>query len=419
MQHELLQFKKLAKKHIHLGVCGSVSAYKSLELLRAFVKSNIHVSVTLTPSAQKFIQPLSFEALGANKVYKELFGGDFPFDHLEPGQIADAMVIAPASAATIARLAQGMADEMLACQALAFDGPVLIAPAMNPKMWTNPATGANIETLLERGYYLTEPETGTVACKAEGQGRLAPLEKIYYDSLALLTEQDFYQKKILITLGPTSEKWDAVRVWTNNSTGSMGTALALTAWLRGADVYIVAGPNSQYIPKDDRIHYYPVTGADEMYHKCHELWHAMDYGIFTAAVADFRPLPGTADEFSKSGEFFGDKKFKKEQHAEGFSIRFAANRDILKSIGQIKKPHQKLMGFSAESGTDTEELAKAVSRKLTAKNCDIIVGNFLSEAMGAKTNRVYVADKNGIEEAWATMSKADLAWDLLSYLESV
>lgn len=417
MSCELLQYKKYAKKHIHLGICGSVSAYKSIELMRAFVKAQIHVSVTLTPSAQKFIQPLCFEALGASKVYSQMFRGEMPFDHLEPGQTADAMVIAPASATTIARLAHGMADEMLACQTLAFDGPVLLAPAMNPRMWTNPATNANIETLLERGFYLTEPEKGVMACKDEGQGRLAAVEKIYYDSLSLLTEQDFYGKKILITLGPTCEKWDAVRVWTNNSTGSMGTALAVTAWLRGAEVYVVAGPNSQYMPHDDRFRIFPVTSADEMYEKCHELWNDMDYGIFTAAVADFKPLPGIAGE--EQGQGFHDAKFKKENFRQGFDVRFAPNHDILKSIGQRKLAHQKLMGFSAESGSSQNELALAVRNKLVSKNCDIIVGNFIQEAMGAKTNRVYVADKNGIEEAWTTMPKSDLAWELLSYLESV
>lgn len=417
MSYELLHYKKHAQKHIHLGVCGSIAAYKSLELMRAFLKCNIHVSVTLTPSAEKFIQALSFEALGASKVYKQLFQGEMPFDHLEPSQIADAMVIAPASADTIARLAHGLGDEMLACQALAFDGPILLAPAMNPKMWANPATSANIETLLERGYFLTEPETGVVACKDEGQGRLARLEKIYYDTLALLTEQDLYNKKILITLGPTAEKWDAVRVWTNNSTGSMGTALAVTAWLRGAEIYIVAGPNTQYIPSDMRIHVFPVTSADEMYEKCHELWNTMDYGIFTAAVADFKPDAGICEE--EGTNFFQSKKFKKEQYENGFAVHFSPNHDILKSIGQIKRPHQKLMGFSAEAGSQIEELAQSVRQKLTAKNCDIIVGNFLGEAMGKSTNRVYVADKNGIEEAWETMPKADLAWDLLSYLESI
>lgn len=417
MPCELLHYKKLAQKHIHLGVCGSIAAYKSLELMRAFLKCNIHVSVTLTPSAEKFIQALSFEALGAGKVYRQLFQGEMPFDHLEPGQLADAMVIAPASATTIARLAHGLGDEMLACQALAFDGPVLIAPAMNPKMWSNPATSANVETLLERGFFMTEPENGVVACKDEGQGRLARLEKIYYDALALLTEQDLYGKKILITLGPTAEKWDAVRVWTNNSTGSMGTALAITAWLRGAEVYVVAGPNSQYLPEDMRMHVFPVTSADEMYEKCHELWHAMDYGIFTAAVADFKPEAGITEEDAEG--LFQSKKFKKENHSNGFDIHFSPNQDILKSIGQIKNSQQKLMGFSAEAGTQIEELANAVRQKLNSKNCDIIVGNFLTEAMGKTTNKVYVADKNGIEEAWGTMSKADLAWDLLSYLDSI
>lgn len=143
----------------------------------------------------------------------------------------------------------------------------------------------------------------------------------------------------------------------------------------------------------------------------------MDFGIFTAAVADFKPEAGICGEDDIN--FFQSRKFKKEQYSNGFDIHFSPNHDILKSIGQIKRPQQKLMGFSAEAGSQTEELAQSVRQKLTAKNCDIIVGNFLAESMGKKTNKVYVADKNGIEESWGTMSKADLAWDLLSYLESI
>lgn len=418
MQHEVLQFSHYANKHIHLGVCGSIAAYKSLELMRAFIKNSIHVSVTLTDAAKQFIQPLSFEALGASKVYKGLFQNEMPFDHLEPGQLADAMLIAPASANTLANLAQGLSHEMLACQALAFDGPILLAPAMNPKMWANPATSANIETLLERGFFMTEPEDGIMACKDEGQGRLAQLEKIYYDTLALLTEQDFYGKKILITLGPTMEKWDAVRVWTNNSTGSMGTALAISAWLRGAEVYVVAGPVKQYMPIDPHFHHFDVTSADEMYATCHDLWQKMDMGIFTAAVADFKPQAGIEQETNYT-ENFDSIKFKKENYAHGFHIRFTPNFDILKSIGAIKQAHQKIMGFSAESGDSIENLSLAIHKKLQTKNADLIVGNFLNEAMGTKTNRVLITDKNGNEQEWKTMSKADLAWNLLSYFESI
>ncbi len=418
MQHEVLQFSHYANKHIHLGVCGSVAVYKSLELMRAFIKNNIHVSVTLTNAAKQFIQPLSFEALGASKVYKNMFDNELPFDHLEPGQMADAMLIAPASANTLAQLAQGLSHEMLTCQALAFDGPILLAPAMNPKMWANPATSANIETLLERGFFITDPENGIMACKDEGQGRLAQLEKIYYDTLALLTEQDLYGKKILVTLGPTMEKWDAVRVWTNNSTGTMGTALAICAWLRGADVYVVAGPVNQYMPQDPHFHRFNVTSADEMYTQCHELWNKMDIGIFTAAVADFKPSSGIEQETSYYDNFEA-VKFKKENYTQGFSIHFSPNLDILKSIGAVKQDHQKIMGFSAESGNNMESLSLAIHKKLLTKNADIIVGNFLDEAMGTKTNRVLIADKNGNEKEWNTMSKADLAWQLLSYLEAL
>ncbi|MBO4318431.1 MAG: bifunctional phosphopantothenoylcysteine decarboxylase/phosphopantothenate--cysteine ligase CoaBC [Mailhella sp.] len=389
-------------KRLHIGVCGSVAAYKLCALARRFKETGLDVGATLTESAARFVTPLTFSALGADPVYTQMFGRDNSvFAHLEPGQTSQLLLIAPATAATMARLAAGMADEILSCQTLAFDGPVLLAPAMNAKMWANPATQANKEKLQELGFFFIEPSQGKLACGETGQGRLADEIQIYYAALKLLTEPDMFGKKVLITLGPTREAWDAVRFWTNGSSGAMGHALALAAWLRGAEVYVVSGPVSQTFPDSDgQCTVLPVTNAEEMFRRCDELWPEMDMGIFTAAVADFRPIP------------YGTDKFKKEGHS-GFSIEFAPNTDILLTLGAEKNNGQRVMGFAAETGTE-EDLKKAARRKLEAKNCDMLVGNRVSDGFGTDSDKVFVTDINGNEESLPVMPKTALAWELLT-----
>ncbi len=413
-------FNYYKNKKLHLGVCGSIAAYKVVDLMRRFQDCGIIVSATLTKAAQNFITPLTFESLGASYVYKDMFDNLNPFAHLEPGQFADAMLIVPASAQTIFRLANGVADEILACQALAFDGPLIIAPAMNSKMWANPATVNNVETLVERGYFLVEPQSGELACKEVGLGRLADLSQIYLETLKLLTEQDLFGKKVMITLGPTQEKWDAVRVWTNNSTGSMGTAFAISAWLRGAEVHCVCGPVNQYMPKSENFFRYNVTSADMMFNTCDELWDQMDIGIFTAAVADFKPLPfNTTNSFDNDlDKNFECSKFKKENH-DSLSIEFIANRDILKTLANRKAEHQKILGFAAEDDMNANNLAKLTEKKLHSKNCDMLVGNLLSTGMGTLNNQVFVATKQSDTIALETMPKTSLAWNLLSNLSEL
>ncbi len=425
-------FDYYKQKRLHLGVCGSVAAYKMLDLMRRFQDCGIQVNVTLTPSAQKFVTPLSFEALGAGLVYGEMFDHTSPFAHLEPGQVADAMLIAPATASTLSRLAMGLADEMLACQALAFDGPVLLAPAMNPKMWANVATEQNVDTLLERGYFLMSPDCGTVACQEHGTGKLAEIGHIYLETLKLLTEQDLFGKKVMVNLGPTQEKWDAVRVWTNKSTGSMGAAFALAAWLRGAEVHTVCGPVKQFFPKSDTFFRYDAHSAQEMFRVCENLWEQMDIGVFTAAVSDFRPTAQVAQAsrpLSQASEGeeknavqglpttgFVSQKFKKEQYKQGFDVHFAPNPDILKTLGRRKAKHQKIIGFAAESDGSSAQMSQLAMDKLQKKNCDLLVGNTLSHGMGTKDNQVVVAEAKGKVSAWPTMAKTDLAWDLLTLL---
>ncbi len=412
MEYPFFDFYR--NKKLHIGICGSVAAYKIIDLMRRFQDCGIIVSITLTPSAQNFINPLSFEALGAATVYTKMFDELSTFAHLEPGQVADAMLIAPASATTLARLANGFADELLACQALSFDGPIILAPAMNSKMWANPATAYNVETLQERGYFLIEPESGELACKEIGAGRLADLRQIYLETLKLLTEQDLYGKKVLITMGPTQEKWDAVRIWTNNSTGNMGQAFALSAWLRGAEVHCICGPVKQFMPQDSSFFRYDVTNADAMFSACDELWDQMDYGIFTAAVADFKPLPfKQANHAEDETSDFELTKFKKENRTS-LSVDFVPNKDILKTLAARKTSQQKIMGFAAEA--DGENLNNLIEAKLLNKNCDLLVGNLVQSAMGSSHNQVLVASTKHKSITLDNMPKTDLAWKLISNL---
>lgn len=393
-------------KRVHLGVTGSIAAYKALDLLRLLQEADCRVSATLTESCARFVAPLTFEALGAAPVYTSMFDeapdADTAFGHLEPGQEADVMAIAPASANTLARLAYGLADDMLSCQALAFPGPKIVAPAMNPRMWEAPATRRNWDMLGELGYIRVLPGTGFVACGDTGTGRLAPMEEILTAVLKALSPQDLAGRKVLITLGPTRESWDAVRFWSNPSSGTMGACMAMAAHLRGAEVTVVAGPTNLTFPGD--ISVVSVTTARQMFEACADLWPGMDAACLTAAVADYRPVP------------FGDTKFKKTSSAgAGITVEFEPNPDILKSLGQAKKDGQKLIGFAAETDNVKEEAA----RKLAAKNLDLIAANDISRpgsGFGVPTNQMTVLDESGRMETWPQLPKTEVAWRLWDHL---
>ncbi len=400
-----------AHKGVHLGVCGSIAAFRAPDLLRWWLKSGLRVGATLTESAQKFIAPLTFEALGAAPVYTDMWDKESIFGHLEPGQCASVMVIAPATAATLAQLASGQAHTLLACQALAFSGPLLLAPAMNPKMWEHPATQENLAILQKRGVYIVAPGMGSTACKDEGQGRLADLRHIWLASLKLLAPQDMIGKKVLVTLGPTREQWDAVRYWSNPSTGRMGACLALSAWLRGAEVHAVCGPVADdcYLPTENFMHMHKVQSAKEMFTAATDLWPHMDMGIFTAAVADYSPTPPASHNNIQ-------EKFKKSNAPQGFDIHFTPNADILENLGKNKQPHQKILGFAAESSNDLIPLAL---QKLVRKNADIIAANNINAAnsgFATATNSMVVVGTNGREEIWPNLPKIDVAWRLCSWL---
>ncbi len=403
-----LAFTRFVGKRLHLGVCGSVAGYKSLDLVRRWKDAGVDVGATLTASARKFLTPLLFEALGASPVFDSMYAdgdttGHFEdvFPHLLPGAAADAFIIVAASASTLARLAHGMADEILSCQALAFPGPLVLAPAMNPRMWANPATRENWETLRRRGHILVEPASGRVACMEEGGGRLADVREIYLAALKALSPQDLQGKTLMVTMGPTREYWDGIRFWSNPSTGTMGAALAVAGYLRGATVHAVCGPGSPWLP--GAVCRHDVVAAKEMFAVASDVWPTADMGIFTAAVADYAPVS------------IGPEKFKKETASDGMTVAFGPNPDIVKTLAATKKSHQRVVAFAAE----TSNVETSALQKLERKNADLIVANTVNVAdsgFGEGANTGFVADRNGATEHWPALGKPDMAWRILDWL---
>jgi len=398
-----LQFTIHHGERVHLGVTGSIAAYKALELLRIFTGLDLIVGVTLTDAAAKFVTPLSFQALGAQHVYSNMWNGeDSAFGHLEPAQEARCLVVAPATANTLAKMAHGIADDLLSTQSLAFQGPVLVAPAMNPRLWDANATQANLAQLRAHGIKVLEPDCGNMACGETGKGRMPGLEAITAHVLKALTIQDMAGVNVLVSLGPTREFFDPARYWSNPSTGLMGACLAMAAWLRGANVTAVHGPVDVWLP--DSIIKIPVETARQMYDACTGHWPSQNIGILTAAVSDFSPVP------------HGDTKFKKRTLQDDFlQVHFTTNPDILKTLGSMKSPGQKLLGFCAETG----DLAGYASMKLKEKNCDMMVANSISQpgsGFGAATNQVIVLDAAGRTEHWPLLSKSEVAWRLLEWM---
>lgn len=402
MQTTHCDFTGYQGRRVHLGVTGSVAAFKALSLLRRLLPSGVGVGVTLTEAAKRFVTPLSFEALGADPVYTELFDPEAAnFAHLAPAQSADLLAVVPATANCLAKLAHGLADDLLSCQALAFEGPILVAPAMNPRLWRAAATQANWRTMLDRGVIGLTPDCGDMACGESGQGRLPGDEVIFTHILRALTPRDMAGKRVLVSLGPTREYFDAARFWSNPSTGLMGACLAMAAWLRGAAVTVVAGPVSWWFPDDMTV--VPVTSAAEMYEACLEAWAGADVAVMAAAVADFAPKPHP-----------GGGKFKKAAAGDHPPLVFSPTRDILAAMGRVKRAEQTLVGFCAE----TDRLRENALDKLTRKGCDVIVANPIGQAdagFASPQNSALVLAADGREESWAALPKTEMAWKLWDF----
>ncbi|PIE55737.1 MAG: bifunctional phosphopantothenoylcysteine decarboxylase/phosphopantothenate--cysteine ligase CoaBC [Desulfobulbus propionicus] len=367
-------------KHLLLGVTGSIAAYKAAQWVRNLVVEEAEVSVVLTAAATRFVTPLTFAALSQRQVYEDMFADDAEgaMAHINLPRQADLLLIAPASAHTIARLAHGLADDLLTASVLAADRPVVICPAMNAKMFAHPATQANLETLRGYGYHLVEPGTGALACGETGNGRLAGWDRVREQLLALLTPDDLAGKKVLITAGPTREPLDPARYLTNRSSGKMGYALARTAIRRGAEVTLVTGPVQT--PPPPGVTLVCVETTEDMRNRVLDLASTQDIIVKAAAVADYRAKAVAAQKLKK-------------RHWDA-ELRLIETTDILAELGRRKKEGQFLVGFAAESADFLEE----GQRKLREKQADLVVVNDIlgtDTGFDVDTNQVLLVDGHG------------------------
>ena len=391
-------------KKIILGVTGSIAAYKAAYLIRALVKKGAEVQVVITPAGKEFITPLTLSTLSRNPVISEFFSNrDGTWNsHVDLGIWADAMVIAPATAATIGKMANGIADNMLVTTYLSCKAPVFIAPAMDLDMYNHQSTQWNIDKLRSIGNHIIEPGSGFLASGLEGKGRMSEPD----DIVAVLEDffnekKELLKKKVLITAGPTYEKIDPVRFIGNYSTGKMGFALAGECAKRGADVTLINGPVviSGLHPS---IHRIDVESADEMYDASVEEFPSCDIAILCAAVADYKPQQQATEKI-------------KREHNDEMTLSLVKNKDIAAALGVLKKDHQKLVGFALET---SDGVANA-KEKLQRKNLDMIVLNSLNEEGSGfyyDTNKVTMIDKKGIETALPLKTKAEVAEDIVDYI---
>jgi phosphopantothenoylcysteine decarboxylase/phosphopantothenate--cysteine ligase len=391
-------------KKVIVGVTGGIAAYKAAELVRLLVKAGARTKVAMTASATKFVTPLTFEALSGNRVVWDMWGhGSAPMDHINWGQEADLIIIAPATANFIAKMAHGIGDDFLSTMILAATARILVCPSMNTQMFLNPAVQNNIKQLKERGYALMEPSEGELACGAEGPGRLPEPAEILEHARMLLSEQDLSGLRILVTAGPTVEPIDPVRYITNRSSGKMGYALARAARRRGADVLLVSGPTDLTPPND--VTFFWVKTTEEM--KQAVLDHSQQYDVIikAAAVSDYRPREKAVQKI---------KKGKETQ-----TIELVQNPDILAELGSRKGNSRCiLVGFSAE----TEDLLANATEKLQQKNLDMIVANDVSKedaGFESDTNLVKLIYRDGHVEEFPLMTKEEVADHLLERIKGL
>lgn len=388
----------LQGKSVVLGVTGGIAVYKAVELLRLMVKAGADVHVIMTRNAQEFVTPLTFQTLSGNPVHTELFNliQEQDIGHISLADRADLLVIAPATANFVGKVANGIADDLLSTTVMATKAKVLFVPAMNTNMWDNPLYRANQERLEKLGYHFLEPAHGELACGWQGQGKMPDPQVIFNAAHALLGSQDFAGRTFLVTAGPTREEIDPVRFLSNYSSGKMGFAIARAARDRGARVVLVTGPVN--LPDPRGVETIRVTSAEQMYRAVMARASAADVVVKAAAVADFRPVQRGAQKTKK-----GD--------AEQMTIALQRNPDILAELGQ-QKGSRILVGFAAE----TEDLLRHAREKMTKKNLDMIVANDVSEegaGFDQETNIVRLLTPDGAIEELPLMTKNEVAERLL------
>lgn len=392
-------------KKIVLGITGSIAAYKAAVLTRLLIKKGAEVQIVITPAGKEFITPITLSALTSKPVISEFFSqrdGTW-HSHVDLGLWADAMLIAPATASTIGKMAHGIADNMLITTYLSMKAPVFVAPAMDLDMFAHPATQHNLDILRSYGNHIIEPTAGELASHLVGKGRMEEPENI----VAAL--EDFFQKnssmagkKILITAGPTYEKIDPVRFIGNYSSGKMGYALAEECAARGAEVTLVSGPVNLSVnhPNINRI---DVESAEQMYNACMSHYPTSDAGILCAAVADFTP------------ECVADKKIKREK--DDLTLNLKPTHDIAAALGKIKTYSQRLVGFALETNDETAH----AQDKLKRKNFDFIVLNSLNDkgaGFRCDTNKITIIDSGKAEE-YPLKTKKEVAADIIDKLDSI
>lgn len=388
--------KEILNQQVTIGITGGISAYRSLELIRLLVKSGQAVKAIATPTALQFVTPLSIEALTQNKLVQEHLDSETKkINHIETAYKSDLMIVAPATCNFIAKLAHGIADNLLLQTILSFKGPLLIAPAMETNMWQNPATQANIDILKARGIHIIGPEAGDLASGRSGLGRMTSVETLYNHIMSALTPKDYKGIRALVTAGPTIERLDPVRYLTNDSSGKMGVALAKALAQRGAEVHLVHGPLQAQVPDLPEITAYPVQSAEQMLDQvCALNDKRPDLAILCAAVADFRPKANA------------EHKIKKTER-NNLEVELVKNPDILATLGSsTQKPF--LVGFAAE----TCDLEKNAIDKCRRKNADMICANLINAenpVFGRQDNQLTIVDQNGVMDCSQRENKAKLA----------
>ena len=387
-------------KHILIGVTGGIAAYKTAYLIRDLVKRGAEVKVIMTEKAKAFITPLTLATLSKNPILVDFFdptNGAWN-SHVSLGLWADAYIIAPATANTIAKMAHGIADNLLTTAYLSARCPIFVAPAMDLDMYAHPTTQENISYLKGKGVNIIDAGSGFLASGLEGKGRMAEPEEISnYVADYFSASKELAGKKVLITAGPTYEKIDPVRFIGNHSTGKMGYALAEECAARGAKVSLVSGP-VQIKAKHPNIQTISVTSAEEMYNAANEEFDSADICILCAAVADFKP------------ETQADEKIKREK--DDLVIRLKPTQDIAASLGAKKRNDQIMVGFALETNNEAEN----AQGKLVRKNLDFIVLNSLKDAnacFGYDTNKITIIERNGETKAFELKSKTEVAKDII------
>jgi len=388
-------------KYVVLAVTGSIAVYKVIELARRMTQAGATVQVVMTSGATQFVQPLTFQALTYRPVEVEMFGtfDDRATGHVAMGQQADVIVVAPATAHTIARLANGFADDLIGTTVLASHAPLVIAPAMETHMWANPATQANVATLRDRGAIIVEPESGELASGLVGQGRLASVEAISAAiEEALSTSTALAGRRVIVTAGPTLEPIDPVRVVTNRSSGKMGYAVAAAAQRAGAEVTLVSGPTALRAPAG--VTTVAIETAQELSDAVLAALPGADAVIMAAAIADYRPARPA------------DRKLKKREQGDTMSIDMTRTADVLQAIVAGRDPRTIVVGFKAETG---DAIAEA-SRMLREKKLDLVVANDVTakgSEFGSDTDQVTLVSADGAE-ALPLLSKHEVARRLVA-----